>query len=93
MTRHRAFVPPRMTFEEFCAEPAAPPAPARLPLHTIIAAAVRSDRRTFGRPCIARVVAKLDRERAMEIVLDPEYGAAWKRAAGARLAELEGGAA
>jgi hypothetical protein len=94
VTRRRAFRPSVMSLEQFCAGPVAPP---RASITTIIAAARKADLRTYGRAdpgrVIAAVVGQLDREQAMEIVLDPTFSTAWKRAAIARLGELEGGAA
>jgi len=70
------------------AAPPKPPAPPRLALAEQLAAAIRHDRLTFGKPCIARVVANFDRETLLSIMLDPEFGEAWKRAARDRLRAL-----
>jgi hypothetical protein len=92
MTHRRAFRPSVMSLEQFCAEPVSPLEPPRLPLTTVIAAAIRSDRIANGRPSINRVVAKLDRVQSMGVLLDPTFSTQWKRAAVARLGELGGGA-
>jgi hypothetical protein len=88
-----------MTLEQFGVEPvhgilpsASPPAPPRLPLLTIIAAARKADTRQYGRAdhsrVIAAVVGQLDREDLMTVLLSPKISSAWKRAAVARLQAL-----
>jgi hypothetical protein len=93
--RAAAFPVVHGTLEAFGAEPVAPPAPPRPPLPTIIANARKADALMYGRAdtgrVITAVVGQLDVVQAMEIVLDPEYGAAWQRAAHARLCELQRG--
>jgi hypothetical protein len=101
MSRRRACrplaAPIHMDRAAFGAEPVVPPTSPEPPLHEVIAAARKADARTYGRADLGRVigavVGQLDREQAMEIVLDPTFSTQWKHAAVARLGELEGGAA
>jgi hypothetical protein len=56
----------------------------------LIAAARRADALAYGKPCIARVVARLDAVALTEIIASDAYGGAWRAAATSRLRALGG---